>query len=99
MDIERCPRSAQRIVVMGPRGSKQRHDGVADMLVDRAAIADDDAVHQRREARHKLMNLFRVQRTRKGREPGEIGEEYGDLAPLAWRRGDRLRVLAPGGRA
>ena len=99
MDIERCPRSAHRIVVVGSRGAEERHDGVADMLIDRAAITDDDAVHQRREARHKLMNLFRVQRTRKGREPGEIGEEYSDLAPLARRRGDQLRVMATRGRA
>ena len=48
---------------MGARGAKQRHDRVADMLVDRAVIADDDAVDQRREARHKLMNLFGVQGT------------------------------------
>ena len=88
MDIDRRPCGAQRIVVVGSRGSKQRHDCVADMLVDRAAVANDDAVHQRREARHQLMNLFGVQRTREGREPGEIGEEYGDLAPLARPRGD-----------
>ena len=85
MNIEGGPRRAQWIVVMGPRGAKQRHDGVADMLIDRAAIAGDDAVDQRREARHKLMNLFSVQRTGKRREPGEICEEYRDLAPLAVR--------------
>ena len=61
MDIEGGPRGAQWIVVMGARGAKQRHDRVADMLVDRAVIADDDAVDQRREARHELMNLFGVQ--------------------------------------
>ena len=61
MDIEGGPRGAQWIVVMGARGAKQRHDRVADMLIDRAVIADDHAVDQGREARHELMNLFGVQ--------------------------------------
>ena len=61
MDVERGPCRAQWIIVMSSRGAKKRHDSVADVLVDRAAVADDDVVHERGEARHQLMNLLGVQ--------------------------------------
>ena len=34
MDVERGPRGAHRIVVVGSRRAKERHDGIADVLVD-----------------------------------------------------------------
>jgi hypothetical protein len=43
------------------RRAKERHHSVADMLVDRAPITDNDAVNQRREAAHQLTDLFRIQ--------------------------------------
>ena len=44
LDLERRAHGAQAIVAVGARRAEQRHRGVADMLVDRAAVAVDDGV-------------------------------------------------------
>ena len=85
VNIEGCSGRAQGIVAVGSRGAKKRHHGVADVLVDRAAIAIDDAVDQRRETVDQLMNLLGVQRAGKRRESGEIREQDRDLTSLAVR--------------
>ena len=93
MDVERGACGAPGIVVMGTRRAEQRHHRIADMLVDRAAIADDDAVDELGVACHKLVQLFRVERLGQSGETREIGEKNGDLPPVArrcrrccWRR-------------
>jgi hypothetical protein len=45
MDIQSCARRAQRIILVGLRRAKERHDGVANVLIDRSAIADDNSVN------------------------------------------------------
>ena len=65
MNIEGGPRRAQGIVFVGLWRAKKRHYGVAYVLIDRAAIAIDDAVDQRGEAIDQLMNLLSIQRAGK----------------------------------
>jgi hypothetical protein len=99
VNIEGRSGRAQGIVVVGSRGAKKRHHGVADVLVDRAAIAIDDAVDQRRETVDQLMNLLGVQRAGKRRESGEIREQDRDLTSLAVRLERRFRRRARSTRA
>jgi hypothetical protein len=99
VNIEGRSGGAQGIVVVGSRGAKKRHHGVADVLVDRAAIAIDDAVDQRRETVDQLMNLLGVQRAGKRRESGEIREQDRDLTSLAVRLERRFRRRARSTRA
>src|ERR1700722_20188873 len=91
VNIEGGPRRAQGIVFVGLWRAKKRHYGVAYVLIDRAAIAIDDAVDQRGEAIDQLMNLLSIQRAGKRCEPGEIREQDGDRTPLAVRLVRRFR--------
>src|SRR5271165_3374009 len=91
VNIEGGPRRAQGIVVVGPRRAKKRHYGVAHVLIDRAAIAIDDAVDQRGEAIDQLLNLLSIQRAGKCCESGEICEQDRDLTSLAVRLVRRFR--------
>ena len=90
VDVERGPGGTERVVVVRPRRAEQRHDGVPDVLVDRAAVADDDTVDERREAGDELAHLLRVKLLRQRREAGDVGEQHGDLAALAGLRADGL---------
>ena len=44
VNIERGAGGAQRIVVVRDRRAEQRHHCIADVLVDGAAVTEDDAV-------------------------------------------------------
>ena len=85
MDIQGGARRAHRIVIVRAGRTEKRHHGVADVLVDRTAIADDNAVDERGVTAHQLTDLFRIERLRHRGEPAEIGEENGDLPALACR--------------
>jgi hypothetical protein len=91
VNIEGGPRRAQGIVFVGLWRAKKRHYGVAYVLIDRAAIAIDDAVDQRGEAIDQLMNLLSIQRAGKRCESGEIREQDRDLTSLAVRLVRRFR--------
>ena len=99
VDVERGAGGAERVVVMRPRRAEQRHDGVPDVLVDRAAVADDDAVDERREAGNELAHLLRIKLLRQCGEPGDVGEQDGDLAALAGLRAHGLARRLCGRRA
>ena len=91
VNIEGGPRRAQGIVFVGLWRAKKRHYGVAYVLIDRAAIAIDDAVDQRGEAIDQLMNLLSIQRAGKRCKSGEIREQDRDLTSLAVRLVRRFR--------
>ena len=99
VDVERGARRPERIVVMRHRRPEQRHNGVADVLVDRAAVADDDAVDERREARHEVAHLLGIERLRKRREVAEVGEQDRHLPTFGGVRrmgfGARRRCRSP----
>ena len=64
VDVQGGARGAHRIVVMRTGRTEKRHHSVTDVLVDRTAIADDNAVDERRVAAHQLADLFRIERLR-----------------------------------
>ena len=59
----------------------ERHDPVADVLVDGAPVAEDDFGHHGEVLAKHLVDLLRLQTLRDGREPANVGEEDGDEAP------------------
>ena len=50
LHVDRCPDSALGVVLMGDRSAEDRHDGVADVLLDGAFISVDRP-HERGEKR------------------------------------------------
>ncbi len=82
VDIERGTRRAQRVGVMRARSTEQRHDGIADVLVDRAAVSEHDAVDERSVAADNVVQLFRIQRLGQRRKAAKIGKQNGDLSAL-----------------
>jgi len=47
---------------MRARSTEQRHDGIADVLVDRAAVSEHDTVYKRGIAADNFVQLFRIER-------------------------------------
>jgi hypothetical protein len=92
VNIEGGPSRTQGIVVVGSRGAKKRHYGVAYVLIDRAPIAINDAIDQSGEAVDQLMNLLSIQRAGKRCESGDIREQDRDLTAFAVRLGRRFRL-------
>ena len=90
VDVQRRPRRSIRVVVVCHRSAEKRHDGVPDVFVDRAAVADDDAVHQRGEARRQFANFFRIERPRRRREAAKVGEQNRCLPALGDNHRGRL---------
>ena len=86
-----------------------RHDAVADVLVDLAAMLLDEAVGAVEEAAEQGVHLLGVELPAQRRVAGEVGEEHRHLPPLAlklraWppppapcapQRGDGVEQLAP----
>jgi len=70
---------------MGDRRAEQGHDGIADMLVDAAAIAGCDCICPGVEGLHHAAQILGIEPGGERREAREIGEEDRDLAPLARR--------------
>ncbi len=97
-EIERCPDGSLGIVLTGDRRPPDRHDRVADELLDRAAVALDDVARQVEVARQELPGLLRVATLREGREADEVGEQDRYEAALGGHGGWR-REPEPGGRS
>src|SRR5260370_34967624 len=68
---------------MGDRRAEHRHDAVAHVLVDMAAMLVDDAVRAGEELPKQCMDFLRIQLPTHRRKTRQVGEEYGYLAPLA----------------
>src|SRR5215210_5535069 len=84
---------AHWVVIMGNRRPEDRHDIVADMLVDHAAIALDDRIHSLEIAIEESVGFLCAERAREARIASKVGEQNGDLAAFAGR--DRRQYLAP----
>ena len=85
MDVQCGASGAHRIVVMRTGRTEKRHHGVANVLVDRTPISEDNAVDEGSIAAHQLADLFRIERLRYCGEPAEIGKENRDLPALSCR--------------
>ena len=83
LDFERRAHRAQRVVAMGARGAEQRHCRVADMLVDRAAVALDGGVDHAKKLLEQRPDLLRVELRRQARVADQIAEHDCDRTPVA----------------
>jgi hypothetical protein len=84
-DRERGAGRPLRVVAMRHRRPEHGHDAVADVLVDRAAEATDDAVDPREEALEQAVHLLGVQLPAEVGVADQIAEQHGHLAPLPRR--------------
>jgi hypothetical protein len=69
-----------RIVLPHPFGPPHRHQRVADVLVDAAAVGGDHGVEPGPELVHGVGDELGVEALRHRREPTHIGEQHADLA-------------------
>ena len=85
-EVEPGPDGALSVVLLGDRCSPDGHDGIADELLDCAAIAVDDGSRRLEVEREKLARVLRVALCGCGGEADEVGEEDGDEAAFSrWR--------------
>ncbi len=81
---QRGPEGACGIVLVRDRHPERGHDGIADELLDGAALGFDLLAHRRRVGLHHLLEPLRVQPFAEGRRSGDVGEDHRDeLAFLA----------------
>ena len=81
--FDRRAHRAQRVVAMGARSAEQRHCRVADMLVDRAAVALDDGVNHVEELLEQRPDLLRVKLRRQAGVADQITEHNCDRTAVA----------------
>ncbi len=91
-ELERGPHGALGVVLARHRRSPQRHDGVADELLDDTAVAGDGLPCQLEVAREELAHLLGIALLGERREADEVAEQHRDMAQLGTRRArGRLR--------
>ena len=93
-ELEGRPDRALGVVLVGDRGAPQRHHGVADELLDGAAVAVDDHPGPLEipvlEVAHRLRVAARGQR----REPDQVGEQDRHDASLGGTPAPRVAGVA-----
>ena len=77
-EFERRPDRPLGVILVGRRGAPDGHDGVADELLDRPAVAGDHVAGHVEVAGQELASVLRVATLSQGREPDEVGEEDRD---------------------
>ena len=88
------PNCTLGIILVGDRRTPDRHDRVADELLDRAAVALDDLARRREVAREELTDILGVPVLGCGGEANEVGEEDRDEASFGLRRGSQGHAAA-----
>ena len=81
-EVERGADGALGVVLVRGRRAPDRHDRVADELLDRAAVAVDHLARQVEVARQGLADVLGVALLGERREADEVGEQDGDQAPF-----------------
>ena len=76
---------------MGERRAEDRHDIVAHVFINEAAIALDDGVHRLEVAVEQRMGLLGAELARKIGVAGDVGKQNGDLAAFAGHGGEHGR--------
>jgi hypothetical protein len=90
---------ADRVVLLGQRGTEQRHDPVTQHLVDGALIPAHSLDHAFEDRVEQAAGVFGVAVGQEFQGPLEVGEEDGDLLALPLTvggRGDPLFGQVPG---
>ena len=85
-DRQRSPDGALGIVLVRDRRAEQRHDGVADELLDRPAVVFELGAEPRVERRQERADILGIEALGSRCESDQVGEENADdLALLAGR--------------
>ena len=84
-ELERRPHRPFGVVLVRDRGAPEGHHGIADELLDGAAVAFDDGAGGVEVAGQKLARVLGVASLRGGREADEVGEEDADEPALRYR--------------
>jgi hypothetical protein len=88
--LARRPHRPELVVFVGEREAEDGHHGVADELLDRAAVSLQHRAHRLVPACHHAAERFRVEPLAERRRLDQVAEEDGDdLAHRAWRRVSR----------
>ena len=81
---------AEGILIVRHRNPEDGHHRVADVLLDRSAVALDDLAHAREVAAHDVTQRLRVEPLAERRRAGHVREQDGHRLACRARRG-RLR--------
>jgi hypothetical protein len=92
-DAERGVHGPARVILVGDGRSEQRHDPVAEKLVDRALVAVNFGEHEIEGPAHQPVDLLGVEALRQRRKPRDIHEQYGHLLAFAGERAFRGKDL------
>ena len=82
-DGQRRPHRPLGVVAVSDGCAEDRHDAVADVLVDPAAVLGDEAIGVGEEMLQERVHLLRVEFATERGVAGEVGEEDRDLPALA----------------
>ena len=80
---QRRAHSPVRVVRVGDGGAPERHDRVADELVERAAVLEDHLHHLGEVLAQELGDRVRAHALGDGGEAADVAEEHGGRTPLA----------------
>ena len=83
LDVEGGPDASLRVVAMGHRGAEDRHNTIADVLVDGPAVIGNACVGKLEEAPEEGVDLLGVEFVGELRVAGEVGEQHRHLPPLS----------------
>ena len=87
------------IVLVRERCAEERHDGVADELVDVSLVLVDGVRQAPEKAVHQDRDAFGIHLLGHGGKTGKVREQDDDLPPVTLKLGlDRLELLAQGRR-
>ena len=90
-ELERCSDGALGIVLAGDRRAPDGHHGIADELLDSAAVAFDHLPRCVKVAREEIAHLLGVAVLGERSEADQVAEEHGYQPPFGHRPGDRIR--------
>ena len=85
-DAQPCAYRAFRVVSVCDRRAEDGHDGVADELLEHAAVLLDPLLRIRVVELQELADVLRIGPVRARREPDEVDEQNRDELPLLLRR-------------
>ncbi len=81
LELERGPHRAERVIGRLEGHVVERHDRVADVLVDGAPVLEHRLGHHGQVLAQEGDDLFRLHLLRHGREAADVGEEHGHATP------------------